>query len=316
MLIWNDDLGYSPDRVEVEFILDVSDITTEDFAIGAGTVNKFELQVDDETVVSRDTLGEYHDLAEATLQPPTLGTKISLRGRKSLRVKAIVKEAGVPEALGAVSIMVGEVARNEDPKLLIAQAAEAASLADVAIVVVGTNSAVESEGFDRKSIKLPGYQDDLVRAVARANLNTVVVVNAGSPVDMPWRDDVAAILVCWFGGQELGPALSNVLMGHAEPSGRLPTTWNMSDEAEPLSTTPVSGKLHYSEGLNIGYRSASRSVTFPFGAGLGYGNWSLLNASSTVEQGAVKVRVELLNSGQRPSKGFCRCLLPSQTVIL
>jgi beta-glucosidase len=149
-------------------------------------------------------------------------------------------------------------------------------------------------------------RQDLVRAVARANLNTVVVVNAGSPVDMPWRDDVAAILVCWFGGQELGPALSNVLVGNAEPSGRLATTWNMSDEAEPLSTTPVSGKLHYSEGLNIGYRRASRSVTFPFGAGLGYGNWSLLKASATVEQGFVKVQAELLNSGQRPSKGFCQ----------
>lgn len=306
MLIWNDDLGYSPDRVEVEFILDVSDVTTEDFAIGAATVNKFELQIDDETVVRRDILGEYHDLAEATLQPPTLGTKISLNGRKSLRVKAIVTEAGVPEAHGAVSIMVGEVARNEDPRLLIAQAAEAASRADVAIVVVGTNSAVESEGFDRKSIKLPGYQDDLVRAVARANLNTVVVVNAGSPVDMPWRDEVAAILVCWFGGQELGPALSNVLLGNAEPSGRLPTTWNMSDEAVPLSTTPVDGKLHYTEGLNIGYRSASRSATFPFGAGLGYGDWSLLSAKASVVEGSVQVLAEISNSGPLPSKGFCQ----------
>lgn len=306
MLIWNDDLGYNPYRAEVEFLLDVSAVDTTDFAIGVATVNKFELQVDGETVVSRAVMGEYHDIAEATLQPPTLGTKIELKGRKEIRVKAILTEAGVPEVNGAFSIMVGEVARNDDPQVLIARAVEKARQADVAIVVVGTNSAVESEGFDRKSIKLPGHQDDLVRAVAKANLNTVVVVNAGSPVDMPWRDDVAAILISWFGGQEMGPALSNVLTGIAEPSGRLPTSWVMSDEGQPLDTTPVGGKLFYTEGLNIGYRRVQTDIAFPFGFGLGYGDWSLGSAALKVGQNSVTVNAEIHNASVLNSRGFCQ----------
>jgi len=306
MLIWNDDLGYSPDRVEVEFLLDVSAVETADFAIGAATVNKFELQVDGETVLRRDVMGEYHDIAEATLQPPTLGTKIDLKGRKAIRVKAIVTEAGVPEVHGAVSIMVGEVARNDDPQALIDRAVEKAKKADVAIVVVGTTSAVESEGFDRPSIKLPGHQDELVRAIARANLNTVVVVNSGSPVDMPWRDDVAAILVSWFGGQEMGPALSNVLLGRAEPSGRLPTSWVMADEGEPLETSPMDGKLHYTEGLSVGYRRVQANISFPFGFGLGYGNWTLKSAAVEVGSKSVKVHAEINNASAFNSRGFCQ----------
>ena len=91
--------------------------------------------------------------------------------------------------------------------------------------MVGTNSKVESEGYDRTTLALPGRQDDLVRAVAAANPRTIVVVNAGSPVLLPWRDDVAAVLLGYFGGQEFGNALADMLLGVAEPGGRLPTTW-------------------------------------------------------------------------------------------
>ena len=97
--------------------------------------------------------------------------------------------------------------------------------ADVAVVVVGTTEEVESEGFDRDSLALPGRQDELVRRVADANPRTVVVVNAGAPVLLPWADEVAAVLLAWFPGQEFGNALADVLLGDAEPGGRLPTTW-------------------------------------------------------------------------------------------
>ena len=104
-------------------------------------------------------------------------------------------------------------------------AVEAAKVADVAVVVVGTNNVIESEGYDRTSLALPGHQDDLVRAVAAVNPSTVVVVNAGAPVLMPWADDVPAILLTWFPGQEYGNALADVLFGRSEPGGRMPTTW-------------------------------------------------------------------------------------------
>src|SRR5260370_11315968 len=102
------------------------------------------------------------------------------------------------------------------------QAAHAAAGAEVAVVVVGSADGTESEGYDRETMVLPGRQDELVRRVAAANPNTVVVVNSGMPVLMPWAGDVAAILQVWFPGQAFGEALAEVLTGDAEPTGRLP----------------------------------------------------------------------------------------------
>lgn len=98
----------------------------------------------------------------------------------------------------AVAIAVGTRPTTDADEQLIADAVEAAKAADVAVVVVGTNSKVESEGFDRESLCLPGRQDDLVAAVTAANPRTVVVVNSGSPVEMPWRDAAAAVLLVYF----------------------------------------------------------------------------------------------------------------------
>ena len=118
----------------------------------------------------------------------------------------------------------------------------------VAVVVVGTTEQVESEGFDRPSLALPGRQDELVAQVAAANPRTVVVVNAGSPVLLPWADDVAAVLLTWFPGQAAGAALADVLLGVAEPGGRLPTTWPRRAQDCPVlavdTTGGVVGILH------------------------------------------------------------------------
>ena len=110
----------------------------------------------------------------------------------------------------------------------------AAAAADVAIVCVGTTEETETEGHDRAAFALPGRQDELIRRVAAVNDRTVVVVNAGSPVDMAWADDVAAVLQSWFGGQEMGAALADVLVGTAEPGGRLPTTHPGAPRAQPF----------------------------------------------------------------------------------
>jgi beta-glucosidase len=304
-LIFDSEPGFEPAKLEVEFELDVSGSEKPDYAMGVGTANRFELWVDDEKILERDEYVVYHDLAEAILQPREEGVKFDLNGRSKLHVKAIIHDPGVKEAYNTMSIMVGEVARNDDPEELIAKAVEEAREAEVAVVVVGTNSAVESEGFDRKTITLPGHQDKLVQAVAAVNKNTVVVVNAGSPVDMPWRQDVAAILVTWFGGQFAAEALAAVLFGDAEPAGRLPTSWVMSDEGSPLSTTPIAGKLHYTEGLNIGYRAlavSGKEVDFPIGAGIGYGKWSINSAEMSSDQ--TRVVATLNNSSEISSKGL------------
>jgi beta-glucosidase len=181
----------------------------------------------------------------------------------------------------------------------------------VAVVIVGTTEEVESEGFDRDSLALPGRQDELVRRVAAANPRTVVVVNAGAPVLMPWNDAVPSVLLSWFPGQEFGNALADVLLGAAEPGGRLPTTWLASEEGLP-STQPVDGILAYDEGLFIGYRAYDRDgrePLYPFGHGLGYPSWEYVGIEASGEVGAgeeVNVRVRVRNTGSRRGREVCQ----------
>jgi beta-glucosidase len=158
----------------------------------------------------------------------------------------------------------------------------------VAVVVVGTTDETETEGADRTTLALPGRQDELVRRVVAANPDTIVVVNAGSPVLMPWADDVAAILLTWFPGQEGGNALADVLLGVEEPGGRLPTTWP-ADEDVP-STTPVDGVLAY----EADEEETRIRPLFRFGHGLGYTTWAI------EKHGAAGVMVR--NTGARAGR--------------
>jgi beta-glucosidase len=187
-----------------------------------------------------------------------------------------------------------------DEEAELTRAAELAAAADVAVVVVGTNEEVECEGVDRDSLALPGRQDELVRRVAASNPRTVVVVNAGAPVLLPWADDVAAVLLAWFPGQEFGNALADVLLGATEPGGRLPTTWPRDEQGLP-STTPVDGVLVYEEGLFVGYRAYDRDgrePRYPFGHGLGYTEWEYLSA----EPADTGLTVRLRNAGDRAGR--------------
>jgi beta-glucosidase len=200
----------------------------------------------------------------------------------------------------------------------IAAAVAAARDAEVAVVVVGTTARLESEGFDRADLNLPGAQDDLVRAVAAANPRTVVVINAGAPVTMPWRDEVAAVLLSWFGGQEFGHALADVLLGHAEPGGRLPTTWPAAEADVPvLITRPEEGVLRYDEGIHIGYRAwarAGRTPAYPFGHGLGYTTWEIsdLKVAAAMPGHPARVTVTLGNTGDRAGRQVVQAYLSKE----
>jgi beta-glucosidase len=241
----------------------------------------------------------------ALLHPPQVGAPLRLREGDDvelvLRLDLTSRDS---EEL--------QVALNLDEPILpdaeeIRRAAAIARDADVAIVVVGTTEDVESEGFDRATLSLPGHQDELVRAVRAANPRTVVVVNSGSPVLLPWADEVPAILLSWFAGQELGNALADVLLGVSEPGGRLPTTWPATEVGLP-SSRPEHGVLEYTEGLRIGYRAdgaTGRQVLFPFGHGLGYADWEYLSvqAPRTVTAGEdLTVRVRLRNMGRQTAR--------------
>ncbi|MFG3285165.1 glycoside hydrolase family 3 protein [Streptomyces sp. NPDC048111] len=204
--------------------------------------------------------------------------------------------------LSAVMFSLTHLGPRRDADELIAEAVESARDADLAVVVVATTDRVESEGFDRHDLRLPGRQDDLVRAVAAVNPHTVVVVNSGSPVELPWREDVAAVLLSWFPGQEGGAALADVLLGLAEPGGRLPTTWPAALADAPVTEVrPRDGQLPYSEGLFIGYRAYDRAgvaPAYPFGHGLGYTTWEYESLEVTPALATVRVR----NTGERAGR--------------
>jgi beta-glucosidase len=192
----------------------------------------------------------------------------------------------------------------------LAAAMDAARDADVAVVVVGTSAEVEGEGFDRDTLALPGRQDELVSAVAAVNPRTVVVVNAGAPVTMPWRDEVAAVLWGWLPGQEGGTGLADVLVGRAEPGGRLPTTLPAVEADMPVpGTAPVDGVIEY--GPLIGYREyAARGTVpaYPFGHGLGYTSWEYERMDvTTAGAGGLRIAVTVRNSGERPGREVVQC---------
>jgi len=191
---------------------------------------------------------------------------------------------------------------------LLEQAVALAARADAVVLVVGTDAEWESEGNDRTSLHLPGDQDALVRRVTSANARTAVVVNAGAPVAMDWADAAGAVLQVWFGGQEMGPALADVLLGDAEPGGRLPVSVPERLEHGPAygSFPGANGRTPYAEGLLAGYRwydTRRLPVRFPFGHGLGYTTFDVsaprvVAGAATGE--AVMVAVDVTNTGSRP----------------
>jgi beta-glucosidase len=193
----------------------------------------------------------------------------------------------------------------DDP---IQAATDLAARADVAIVVAGLTREWESEGFDRADMRLVGQQDELIARVAAANANTVVVLNVGSPVEMPWAGDVAAILQSWYGGQEAGSALADVLFGDVTPSGKLPTTFPVRLEDNPafINYPGENGKVHYGEGLFVGYRYYDKkqiAPLFPFGHGLSYTTFAYdnlrLNGDAFHPGDEISVSVDVTNTGQR-----------------
>ncbi|MCO4239301.1 glycoside hydrolase family 3 C-terminal domain-containing protein [Pseudarthrobacter sp. MDT3-28] len=250
------------------------------------------------------------DLGAALLAPPAVSVPVKVCEGIPMQLRVELTTDSVGALSNTLGITIGVEAYDADPDSLIKDAVEAARAAEIAVVVVGTNSRVESEGYDRTSLELPGQQDRLVHAVAGANPRTIVIVNSGSPVLMPWRNEVAAILIGYFGGQEFGHALTDILTGATEPGGRLPTTWPATQEDVPvLNVTPAAdGTLTYDEGIHIGYRAWLKAGTTPayeFGYGLGYTTWTTdsVDAPAETTPGAVvPLSVALTNTGARAGK--------------
>ncbi len=194
----------------------------------------------------------------------------------------------------------------------IDRAAALAADADVVVVCVGLNGEWETEGNDRADMELVGQQNELVARVAAANPKTVVLLQTGSPVTMPWLDDVAAVVQLWYPGQECGNAAADLLLGEVNPSGKLPQTFPAKLSDSPVMDGQAStysgedGQVFYREGIFIGYRHFEREgvkTLFPFGFGLSYTTFEYgevtLSADTVAPGGTLQVRVPVTNSGER-----------------
>lgn len=194
--------------------------------------------------------------------------------------------------------------KNEDA--YITEACNLAKNASKAVVFIGLTDDYESEGFDRSTMKLPDGHNRLVEAVSRVNDNVIVVLEGGSPVEMPWADDVKAILNAYLGGQSVAPAIVDVLTGKANPCGKLAETYPVCLKDTPTSFRYPDSKedVQYRESIFIGYRyydKVERNVRFPFGFGLSYTSFEysdikLKKKNLTKGEGA-KVTFTIKNTG-------------------
>ena len=289
-------------RVEVHTTVRAGEPGT--YEIGGSAVGRLSLSLNGEEVFDeRLELAPGADVVEALMSPPQRVHPVELAAGEEVGVVLAyeVGSAGGDIDLGGAVFQLNLLPPHPSDDEGIERAVALARDAGAAVVVVGTTEEVESEGFDRTSLALPGRQDELVQRVAAANPRTIVVVNAGAPVLLPWADEVAAVLLAWFPGQEFGNALADVLLGAAEPGGRLPTTWPASEDRLP-STEPVDGVLSYDEGLFVGYRDSERDARYPFGHGLGYTTWEYraIEAPDGVAAGEdFEVTVTVANTGDR-----------------
>jgi beta-glucosidase len=185
----------------------------------------------------------------------------------------------------------------------ITAAVEAARKAKVAVVFAGD---FNSEAYDRPSLSLPGDENALISAVAAANPHTVVVLNTGGAVLMPWIGNVAGVVEDWYPGEVDGSAIAAVLFGDIDPSGRLPVTFPVSEAKSAINTAAqwpgINLTSYFSEGLEVGYRyyhATGISPLFPFGFGLAYTHFSIGNLRVSRSPGGVTLSVEVTNEGGR-----------------
>jgi beta-glucosidase len=215
--------------------------------------------------------------------------------------------------LGPTVQLLHEQARDAEG---IAVAVEMASKADVVIIVVGTDENIESEGFDRDVMDLPGLQEELVRQVTAVNTRTVVVITSGAPVNVGWASGAGAVLQSFFAGQETVNAIVDVVVGDSEPGGRLPTTVPLRLEHTPAYANFPGEISHvrYGEGLLIGYRwyeARHLPVAFPFGHGLSYTSFELGEPRASTERlgrgERARVELQVQNTGARRGAEVVQC---------
>ena len=234
--------------------------------------------------------------------PPLLGEADALRAGEPVELRLdYVLETTMPWRRLRVGCLPPLLA---DP---IGEAVALAARAEVAIVFAGLTNEWESEGYDREDMDLRGAQGELIERVAAANPKTIVVLNTGSPVAMPWLEKVPAVLQMWFAGQEAGHAVADILFGDESPSGKLPQTFpaRLEDNSAFLHFGGDRRRVEYREGVFVGYRhhdAARVAPLFPFGHGLSYTTFAYadlrLDRARMGEQETLGVSLRVRNTGR------------------
>jgi len=214
-------------------------------------------------------------------------------------------------AFGAGGLRIGAV-RKVRLESELDRAVKLATEVDQVLICAGLNGDWESEGYDRPTMDLPPGSDELISAVVAANPNTAVVIQSGTPITMPWLGEVPALLQAWYGGNETGNAIADVVFGKTNPSGKLSLTFPHRNEDNPafLNFKSERGRVIYGEDVYVGYRyyeRAKKAVAFPFGHGLSYTTFDLKDLivnetggddeNTTTANGHIVVRVSVSNTG-------------------
>ena len=203
---------------------------------------------------------------------------------------------------GAGGLRLG-LERVVDYKVEVERAVKLAKESDQVVLCMGLNSDWESEGYDREHMDLPSGSDELISAVLAANPNTVVVNQSGTPVTMTkWLDEASAIVQAWYGGNETGNAIADVIFGDVNPSGKLPLSFPLRNEDNPafLNYRSERGRTLYGEDIYVGYRfyeKTKKEVAFPFGHGLSYTTFSLSHSKVSDRTSHINVLSTVSNTG-------------------
>ncbi len=205
---------------------------------------------------------------------------------------------------------------------MLNQAVETAKEADVAVVFAGLPDAFESEGYDRGHMRMPQCQNTLISEIAKVQENVVVVLHNGSPVEMPWADEVKGILEAYLGGQAVGQAEVDVLFGMANPCGKLAETipYKLADNPSYLNFPGDGQTVEYNEGVFVGYRyydTKEMPVRYPFGYGLSYTTFEYsdlqLSADRIKDTDTLKVTLKVKNTGDRAGKEIVQLYVADKT---
>ncbi|WP_319531188.1 glycoside hydrolase family 3 C-terminal domain-containing protein [uncultured Cohaesibacter sp.] len=293
-----------PRRFSVRMTGSFTPSATDIHRFGVNAAGFVKLYVDGELVVDAHTNWENgRTFFEEGCDPVIGGMELEAGRSYAIKIEFVSNETA-KLVYAAFRVGIGSPMKDKD----IADAALVAHDCDVALIFVGRSGEWDTEGSDLETIKLPGRQDELVTAVATANPRTIVILQTGGPVEMPWEVDVSTILEAWYPGQEAGNAIADVLFGDAEPGGRLPQTFPMRWQDNPTSTGDAKiypgkdGTVRYEEGVFVGYRhylEHNIKPLYPFGHGLGYTEFDLSEPVMLTSDNRAEIAFDLKNVGER-----------------